>query len=657
VIARLLQRRLRSGGDEGSALVLALIIVASIGLMLTSVLSFAGDSLTTTPKLENQRNETHYVSGAVQGAINNIRNSSVLGSTRTACPDFDPTSGSVDGADGDINVTCEPKDTSGGNQADQPNWAIHTLGTANGEGINDSSGNGLLTVDGGVYSNGRILVGGGAHNAMQVIGSAYAEATCTPLSRITTTDLLGPQCPNYNDVNHIGDDPNYTAAVANDAALTSLIASDDADPVPTCPDSGIVNFSPGYYSELPATLLANLAPSCSGAVWWFKPGKYYFDYPGTWSVETVVGGTKSARFSSSGYQSIDGNCDSDPTKPGVQFIFGGASKVTVGHKNELELCGPSASQSFTGSPQHIALFGLKGGTAPGPTNGTLAADQAPTSTVVPTFLNPGNAQTINGTSASAVIGNNQTATLNFSSITDVPKGARVTAVTLSVNSSTPTSAAASVSVHTPSTPGSQTHNIADNCTATCTVNILTDLQTPVWRDLNGLTVDYLVKGGANPAVTASIDGIALTVTYTVPKLQALQCTTGCTFFEANSPDVTVFVHGTVYTPTGGWDLQFQNKSEALFDRGVVFRTVDLNNNPSFKQTDSPFQLPTATPFFRQVLFTGYSDGVAKTRACVQYQDFAPLPGGGKAAFPGYQVLVQRWSVLRKPDGQVSPSCG
>ncbi|MFL6238893.1 MAG: hypothetical protein ACJ735_05290 [Actinomycetes bacterium] len=647
--------------EDGSALILALIIVVVVGLMMTAVLSFAGDSLTTTPKLRDLRNQTDYASGAVQGAVDSIRSSSVLGSTRTTCPTYFPGATTSDpGADGhSFAVSCRAQDTSGGGQPDQPNWAIQTLGTAAGEGVNDSSGNGLLTIDGGVYSNRQISVGGGAANVMQIIGSAYAEGSCTPLARITTTDVSGPRC-NYTDSTHLGDDPNYVSAVGNAAALTELITSAGADPAPTCPTASVVRFAPGYYSETPATLLANLAPSCAGSAWWFKPGKYYFNYDGNWDVGTVIAGTPHGNWvTGTSSPALDGT-DCDAVQPGVQFIFGGATTVTVGHMHAFEICGPVASQQFTGAPQHIVVFGLKSGSAPSTQTATLTADQTPTS-VNPHALTPAvAAQTIDGLSAVAAIAANQTATLAYSSFNDVPTGAHVTGALLTVNATVPKRTAAQVVVTTASHPSGQTISVPSGCSAGCDLDISAALSAPYWRDLNSLTLRYVATGAGNLSgvATPSVDGIALSTTYTAPALQQLQCTTACTFFDASVPDVTVYVHGTVYTPTAGWNLELQNKSDALFDRGVVVRTLTLNNNPSFKQTDSPFQLPNAGPFDRQVLFTATFDGVPKTRACVLYTDHTTLPDGSRGpAFPGYRVTVQRWSALRADDGQGSPSCG
>src|SRR4051812_23092497 len=112
-------------GDEGSALVLALIIIAAVGLAITGVLSFAGNSLANTPKIRDQRNQTNYASGALQGAINNIRNSSVLGTTLGGCPTYTPGTSSNLGVDGHtFSVTCEATPPVGGGSSvpGQPNW-------------------------------------------------------------------------------------------------------------------------------------------------------------------------------------------------------------------------------------------------------------------------------------------------------------------------------------------------------------------------------------------------------------------------------------------------------------------------------------------------------------------------------------------------------
>src|SRR4051794_38431135 len=163
---RLVERTRRD--DQGSALVLALIVITVIGIIMAAVLSFAGTGLLAAPQLRDLRNQNHYVAGAVDGAINNIRYQNLagqVGSDIPACPPFAPPAPPASdlGAAGHAyNVTCAGQDSSGSLQPGVPRWAVLALGNNAGEGINQSNGNKLLTIDGGIYSHKDITVNGGS---------------------------------------------------------------------------------------------------------------------------------------------------------------------------------------------------------------------------------------------------------------------------------------------------------------------------------------------------------------------------------------------------------------------------------------------------------------------------------------------------------------
>ena len=83
--------------------------------------------------------------------------------------------------------------------------------------------------------------------------------------------------------------------------------------------------------------------SCARNV--FTPGVYYFNFPSSnpvWNVNSVIGGTLAP-----------GGLTCDPSKPGVEFVFGGQSSVVVGDGATFILCAsPNASS------QQIALYGV-----------------------------------------------------------------------------------------------------------------------------------------------------------------------------------------------------------------------------------------------------------------------------------------------------------
>jgi hypothetical protein len=708
MIRRLVSLVRRGPKEDGEALIFALIVVAVIAIIVTAGLQFSGSGLLTTPQLRDVRNSVYYSQGALDGAINAIRGSSEVGTGgagSTNCP-LTPSSATVlttpGPADSDGNdpgaygsghqytVSCAATDTSGGGQSDQPAFAIQTLGqSATGDCTSDhiqasicTTGNHLLTVDGGVFATGSLTVdstSGNDKTALGVNGSVYATGTCT--GRVSTTDVAGSHCPNYVDTGHIGADPAYPGAVSSSAGLTSLIGTDTpanlllgADPMPTCTanPSRVTEFWPGYYSELPTTLVtmqntdAQLAQTqqCTGSVWWFHPGIYYFDYQGNWTIGsphavTVIGGT------STGTWSIPGGCASftnpaNPVSDGVQFEFGGSSQVTVGSQGGIELCGPTTSQAAAyGTPthQHIVVYGLTSHnsvSSPSAASQALAASAAPTSTGSTPFVSPSLGQAQDNVPTLATMPKNSSAELSYSSFGHLPKGSRVTSgtVNLQVWDTLTGSATAKIIVSTPSDIG-QPYAVPPGLCTPCNIPIDGSVIAPEWRDINSLTLRYdAATNKANGGGTASVDAIGIQATAASPVLEALSCTSAaCPYFWDSSVNLNTFTHGTSYTPSVGWSVEINNASGTIFDRGVILRNLFVNVVASSTQTVSPFELPNGTPFGRKVEMTAYLDGTPKVRACVFYTDGTP----SGQALPGYQVTVKRWQVL-PPNAGASPPC-
>lgn len=689
-VKQLLSRR----EDDGSALILALLVLMVVGVIMASLLSFARTGLAFAPDEKQQRNLNSYTEGSVEAAIASIRSSSTFGRTGRPCPDLvmpGTTSADAPGASGHTyTIRCTPKPAASGPAGpDQPDYAILTLGpAAAGNGINqpDGGSNALLTVDGGIYSNGVITVDGSGNskNRMQVNGDAFAEGDCTlgPVNQPTTNPprlvtVGGGKFCNYSDTSGIGDDPQYAPAVNSSAALATLISSNGADPTPTC-SSGRAEFTPGYYTVNPTVLLRNTLPalSCRGtSVYHFAPGKYVFDYNGLWELGPptpvqVIAGTLNSAWSSGdpmGNACLKGSL-------GAQFIFGDASRVQVdGGASGVVVCGPTTAQNFTGSPQHIALYGLSANANNGTVNrqdnrvpaGKLQAASNP-SPGGSGYSNPANARVLNETpplsAVSATIPRRGTATLTYSSFDQVPAGSTINSITLRVGH-TVTNASAAVTLKTSSQPGGQSYDLPNVCTPYCDVPVaLADItQAPAWKDLNSLTATYTATGpsGNGQTGTSTVDGVQIIVDYTPPALVAQSCAgAGCYFFNS-SVNPNVFFHGTVYVPSAALNVNVHNSGETIFDRGVISRTITIQVSASSKQTDSPFQIPQATPLGRRVLFTAYRDGnfgQPWARACVFFQDVVKFADGTVGqALPGYRAQVLHWSALRSPDIQ-DPAC-
>src|SRR5690349_15662872 len=85
-LALVQQRRRDAKDDEGTALILALIVVLVVGTLLAAVLDFTRAGLVIAPGERDDRNTSNYIQGAVQGAINAVRGSTEIGRTGVDCP-------------------------------------------------------------------------------------------------------------------------------------------------------------------------------------------------------------------------------------------------------------------------------------------------------------------------------------------------------------------------------------------------------------------------------------------------------------------------------------------------------------------------------------------------------------------------------------------
>lgn len=672
----------RHSGEEGTALVLALLVVLLVGAMLAAVLEYTRTGLLIAPGAANERNSATYAQGAVEGAVNAIRGSTSSGRSGWPCPTYEAPASSEVGVNGHTyRVTCEGQGvpTTNPDGDAQPDFAIQTLGTGGARGINQT-GNSELAVIGGIYSNDDIAITAGIGNdtpQMNVYGTVFAEGSCTT-SRIISTDDLS--CPSFEDTTGIGEDPQWPASVPDQAALEALIAATDADPAPVC-DGAVMVFGPGYYSQNPDQLATRYGVDCSvgnqSTVLLFTPGFYYFDYDELWDMEgeKIVGGTRAAGLSA---REMGVACD--PTQPGVQFVFGGTSRFNVAGDSSdqaqgVELCAPTAAQNElyqAGFRQRISLYGSVSGQAERTTGSSeLTAEvtaQAPEAAVV---LDRDAVREIDGTSAlvTARSGRTTTVTLSDFDVFDtVPEGATVDRITVryaqapapvglldAVNlTGVPKSVGLSLVAGGTRYPTAAVGTDLD-CPQGCEATVVPDAASaPVWRDLEDLALEVAVQGpnGNNRLGAMQLDGFEVLVEWTAPTLRPLTCPDDepdCALISSGT-NPRIHMHGTVYAPTSRLDLRVHNTGDTVFARGIVVRTLDVDVSASTKQFSAPFQLPGGTPAGRKVLFKAYlDDAVAPVvRACVTYVDAAPLPDGGGAAFPGWSLDVHRWVALRSP---------
>jgi len=236
-------RRLTRRDDIGASLVLVLIVVTVFGLSLSALLSLTDTSVRTTVGMREQAAATYNADGALQAAINNIRNSTYNGAAGQHC--FGGTDtvalNNFAGADSAaVSCSADPKKVliqcPSLSQCNRPGSAILTLGRIAGEdGLNIQQPTGsAFKVHGTVFSNSNINVVNGSLNTNTRV---YARGACAG----TVQSTPAAQCNYGTAANALGDDPGYPTASATVPVHRAL-------PACTTPNS-VVTFQPGYYDD------------------------------------------------------------------------------------------------------------------------------------------------------------------------------------------------------------------------------------------------------------------------------------------------------------------------------------------------------------------------------------------------------------------------
>ena len=325
-------RMRRNNGDEGAALILALIFITVVGMVVSVSLSFADSSLRTTVGLRTQAAGEYESAGGAQAAINLLRKGSFGnepgadcfgGSNTLNLNNFYRTS---NGATDSVAVDCAVDESSGAagpvgpiNNYNKPMNAILTLdANVNNVGIGGFIvGQQSLKVQGPIFSNSKISV-----DSLNTNDAVHARGTCQG----TIISVPAPVC-SYAADDTRGLDPHY-APEPGDSALRTL---------PVVPKTGPVVFEPGRYTDITGLNAMMRNSGCEGCVFWFKPGTYYFDFPvgsHPWTLDTgyLIGGTPKVALTSSP-PNIPGSCVSplaSTSAVGVQFIFAGDSQFHLG---------------------------------------------------------------------------------------------------------------------------------------------------------------------------------------------------------------------------------------------------------------------------------------------------------------------------------------
>jgi hypothetical protein len=352
--------RQRTAGDEsGASLIIAMIFVTLVGMVSGVLLSFADTGVDTTIQLRKQSADATTADGAAEVAIDALREGSYSNATGQSC--FGSSNGMAlanfpaPGA-GSAFVACSPDEGSGSkstgalNASNTPANAILARETFSSEaGVLATTLNSTDTmqVKGQVYSNLGVAVNKGV---LKSDTGVTAQSGYCVFSNGGSISSPKTEC----NATTTQPDPNYATPTATQTART----------VPTCTAGAVVNFSPGLYTN--ATSLSN----CDNAIMAFASGTYYFNFTGpssTWTMNTgsLVGGTPTTALVAGRSPTIPGSCVSPLTSTtpnaGVQFVFGGVSRMDVSGSARAELCG-----SYSATVPPVAVYGLKAaaGTVP-----------------------------------------------------------------------------------------------------------------------------------------------------------------------------------------------------------------------------------------------------------------------------------------------------
>lgn len=656
--------------DSGAALPLVLVLVTVIAVVLGAVLSFAETSVRTTVNLRDQASSAYAADGALQAAINEIRNSGFTGAAGQHCfgasdtltlPSFTGTDSAAVSCTADpakVLIQCPSLSV-----CNRPGNAILTLGKGGEDGVTITQPTGSsFRVHGIVYSNSNINV---VNGSLDTNTAVYARGGCTGTIRSTPAPACG-----YGG-SSLGDDPGYAPA------LTSV---PPYRKVPSCSGS-VVTFQPGYYDDAAALSdLMSSSSACKNSVFWFTPGAYYFDFHNSaavrppslpagndvWTVDSgrVVAGTPvdaSGRIlaAPTASASIPGACDNpidDAKAVGVQFVFGGDSRLAV-KAGQVEICG-----TYSGTKPPVALYGLASGA-----ESPVTASLTPSGVTPGAFTNatPATMSTVDGNAAAWTNNGNgnqsaTVATTGYAPPTAIPAGSILTAARVRVvhgndNGSTQDN----LSVQLGST-SLQVPSYSDKVPHTDLVDFTGALAQQVYDGtFTGAPLSY--TAAVKHKGTEQVDALQLELTYTPP---ALRAESGCTQLlytssaacalvtSVNNSGNRFYVQGTTYAPKAVLDVTLNNATEPIFRFGVVARSLQVKLTGSVTFTGAVIEVPDDSPgFVFGVYLSAYvcpgastctPGGTAAARARVAFVDgdpTRPVPGSR-------QVSVLSWSGAR-----------
>ena len=704
IVRRLLPPR----DDRGALLIIAMAIITVVALVTGFVLTRGDGSLRATVALRDVARTSYAADGAAQTAINALRTGyDTFNPTTPAYYTNAPGSGCF-GTQGTFpnttaqntlvlnnlipksagetqqamsaRVVCTPDSDTGEqgsavpiNNQNKPGYAIVTLnGPVDATGTKDPG----LLVRGGIYANGavrgkvNVLAGG-----VRATGACDATVTASP-----KTCGTGPAIS----------DPNYSSELGANVPVLQI--------PPTSCTSGVAVFEPGYYDD--AATLNAATDLCSVA--WFKPGVYYFDFHNdgcanvcpsslygtagnTWTIngKTVIGGTP---IDAAGNVlprppvgvSVPGACRSpitDVNAQGVQFVFGGSSRIYVDQNSKMELCA-----TYHADRPPIEIYGLKTGSTPTATNVTglnaaaIGAVGNFTGATVPNLKDVDGNQATNvnlavwardNTGANGALTSSLTVS-GFAPATALPKGTVLTGARLKVThrstgaqntmTLTPNLGTAPISYTLPARANLGTENV-DLAARTGWAAFQKAVHD---QGFNGASFKLDASLGKNQV--SQLDAVSLELTYYVPVFRGQGGTcidgtgTACKFMDMKNGNnkVEVFFQGTTYVPYGDLQLLLGNFASEIMKFGLVARQLEFAFwNGATSQNVPVIEIPDNSPGFgfettlvRLEVYvcpgtTCASGGELALKSKVRIFDEGGTPGP-----PNREVSVLSWSHTR-----------
>lgn len=334
-------RRLKR--EEGTSLVIVLIMISVFGLILTALLTEAGASVRYTDSVSSHEKKLYAADAAVALGIQQLQQNIEICPSTGVSETIQTTT--VNGLP--AQVTCE---TTSGSTASHLGYAVVTMSPA-ANSLTIQSGN-AKRIYGPVHVTGNV---DGWNKGLDVDSGNFTQTqgngcTATADPNLTLDAGYGFFC-------------NATVPTLPTIAVPTMpVAPRAATTFATCKI-----FYPGRYTSAPAIDVTKVN--------YFASGVYYFNFAGPITVagsgpnDMVVFGGEKASWETAQYSSLLPACAHDTQAiaaaggsapevngTGVQFIFGGGASLALDNKSKTELFVRTAdATTATAAPSFIAV--------------------------------------------------------------------------------------------------------------------------------------------------------------------------------------------------------------------------------------------------------------------------------------------------------------